>query len=247
MVARFPVCEYLGNMVNSTGHKLLIPELFHGFRRPDRPQVVGISQELFWPPRAARKAHLRPFRTVTQDTVAPLAKAQNKHNACAPETTMSDGDSSKVLVRRPSKVMTDDRGRSVWADPVESANLELVSTQMLKVMLSSRDDSDRKAIEEAADNATEGVLARNPSSGSFEIISEEELEKILEVNDDLPKISRPADATIQPLHDYVDDEQLSLVSTQALRRVLSSDDEKEEAALEALEDDGGGFNPYDNG
>lgn len=234
-------------MVNSTDHKLLIPELFHGFHRADWPQVVGISQVPFWPPRGAREADFGQFRTVTQSTVAPFAKAQNKHNACAPETTMSDGDSSKVLVRRPAKIMTDDRGRSVWADPVESANLELVSTQMLKVMLSSRDDADRKAIEQAADSATEGVLARHPESGSFEIISEEELEKILEVNDDLPKISRPADATIEPLHDYVDDEQLSLVSTQALRRVLCTDDDEEDAALEAVEDDGGGFNPYDNG
>jgi len=158
---------------------------------------------------------------------------------------MSDDTPNKVLVRRPRKVEMDGNGRSVWVDPVASADLELVSTQMLKQILSSRDESDRKAIEEAADVATEGVLARDPSNGQFEIIEDDDLQAILNENQGLPKLSRPADATLEPLRDYADDDQLSLVSTQALRKVLGdeSEDEKQPATAEM---GSAGFNPYDS-
>jgi len=62
---------------------------------------------------------------------------------------MSGDTPNKVLVRRPSKIKTDSRGRSVWADPVESAKLELVSTQTLKQILSSSDQQNRKATTES--------------------------------------------------------------------------------------------------
>ena len=161
---------------------------------------------------------------------------------------MTDDASRKVLVRRPARITTDGHGRSVWADPVESAELELVSTQMLKVMLTSKDRQDLDAVEAAASGAEEGVLVRHPESGGFEIISDDELQEILETNDDLPAISRPADATLEPLKDYEDEDQLSLVSTQALRRVLGGDEDEEDTEeVEQLFDAGGGFNPYDNG
>lgn len=154
---------------------------------------------------------------------------------------MSDESSGKVLVRRPARITTDGHGRSVWADPVESAELELVSTQMLKVMLTSRDQGERRAIEDVARTTTEGVLARHPASGRFEIIDDDELQAILDENQGLPKITRPADATIEPLRDYVDDSALALVSTQALRKVLDDAPEAPQAVRKAV-----GFNPYDN-
>ena len=155
---------------------------------------------------------------------------------------MSQDKHNKVLIRRPSRVTTDSRGRSVWADPVDSAELELVSTQMLKQILTSKDTKDRDAVRDAAKTNTEGVLALDPATGLFEIIEDEALQVILEQERNLPKISRPADVTVEPLHDYADSDHLSLVSTQALRRVLDNDDE-EEALLEV---DCGGFNPYDH-
>jgi hypothetical protein len=156
---------------------------------------------------------------------------------------MADQTSRKVLVKRPTRIRADGSGRSVWADPVESAELELVSTQMLKQILTSRDDTERKAIENIANISANGVLARHPTTGGFEIIADDELQAILDDNQGLPKISRPADATLEPLRDYVDDEQLSLVSTQALRKVLNDDD----VAEEELPANDGGFNPYDRG
>lgn len=155
---------------------------------------------------------------------------------------MSEDTPKKVLVRRPPRIAADGHGRSVWVDPVASAELELVSTQMLKVMLSSRDDAERKAIEEAADTAIDGVLARDPANGQFEIIEDDDLQAILDENQGLPKLSRPADATIEPIRDYVDNESLSLVSTQALRKVLN-DDDGQDAETPLIEPTG--FNPYD--
>jgi len=156
---------------------------------------------------------------------------------------MADRTPRKVLVKRPTRIREDGSGRSVWADPVESAELELVSTQMLKQILTSRDDTERKAIENIANVSADGVLARHPTTGGFEIIEDDELQVILDDNQGLPEVSRPADATLEPLRDYVDDEQLSLVSTQALRKVLNDDDVAEEEPLL----NGGGFNPYDHG
>jgi len=157
---------------------------------------------------------------------------------------MSDENSAKVLVRRPSKMNSDGDGRSVSADPVESAQLELVSTQILKQILSSNDVENREAVKEAAKSTGEGVLARDPATGYFEIIEEDELQAILDSGQELPKLSRPSDVTVEPLHDYADCDHLSLVSTQALRRVLVDDDEKEEP--EPVEIDVGGFNPYNS-
>lgn len=143
---------------------------------------------------------------------------------------MSDDTTKKVLVSRRAKVAAEDRGRSVQVDPVESANLELVSTQMFKVMLSSRDDADRKAIKEVANHAVDGVLARNPANGQFEIIDDEELQAILDDDQGLPELTRPADATMEPLRDYANDDQMALVSTKALKKVLNDDDEDAEEA-----------------
>lgn len=155
---------------------------------------------------------------------------------------MSDERPAKVLLRRPSKVRTDDRGRSVWADPIESAELELVSTQTLKQILASGDESGRKSITELATTASDGVLARDPATGMFKIIDDDELQEILQSEENLPKMSRPTDVTLEPLRDYEDVERLSLVSTMALRRVLEP---SENVAAETEDGESRGFNPYD--
>ncbi|RLA25487.1 MAG: hypothetical protein DRQ63_09600 [Gammaproteobacteria bacterium] len=159
------------------------------------------------------------------------------------ESAMTGDTPNKVLVRRPSKIKTDRRGRSVWADPVESAKLELVSTQTLKQILSSSDQQNRKAIEEAANTATDGVLARDPATGYFEIIDDTDLQAILDTNSDLPKLTRPADVTLEPLHDYADDESMSLVTTMALRKVLAKGDDD---SLAETEVDSSGMDPYNS-
>lgn len=154
---------------------------------------------------------------------------------------MPDLPSGKVRVRRPCRISTDERGRSVWADPVGGDELELVSTQMLKVILTSRNDRDREAIRQAAHTDAEGVLVRDPASGGFEIIDDDELQAILDVNQGLPRISRPDDATLAPLRDYADGEGLSLVSAHALRKVLGGEEGDGEPPV-----DPAAFDPYAN-
>ena len=146
---------------------------------------------------------------------------------------MSDNKSARVLVRR----------RSTGAKSGDSAELELVSTQMLKQILSSNDVENRKAVGDAAKKPGDGVLARDPVTGFFEIIDEDELQAIVDSGQDLPKLSRPSDVTAEPLHDYADNEHLSLVSVQALRQVVLDDEESGDEA-ESADTDAREFNPY---
>ena len=44
-----------------------------------------------------------------------------------------------VIIRKPAKVATDDRGRTVWVGKIESVELELVSTTALEKILKSDD------------------------------------------------------------------------------------------------------------
>lgn len=158
-------------------------------------------------------------------------------------STMSDEKPNNILVRRPKKIKTDSRGRSVWADPIESAALELVSTQTLKQILSSSDDKNRESIRDAANTTADGVLAHDPATGFFEIIDDNDLQAILDANSDLPKLSRPTDVTLEPLHDYADNENLSLVTTMALRKVLANDDDEVTTEPEL---DKSGMDPYNS-
>jgi hypothetical protein len=155
---------------------------------------------------------------------------------------MGENKSAGVLVRRPAAAEAD--GDSARADPGAGNEVELVSTQMLKQILCSKDVENRRGVADAAKRDGEGVLARDPETGYFVILDEDELKAIVESGQELPKLSRPSDVTVSPLHDYADSEHLSLVSVQALRRVLNDDDDagaEESESVEAGETD---FNPY---
>lgn len=164
---------------------------------------------------------------------------------------MSDYEPT-IKIRRPPRIQTDGQGRSVWADPIEPADeLELVSTQALRVILESNDVRARQAIETAASGVNEGVLARDPAAGTFEIIDDAELQDILDNTKDLPPIKRPADVTLVPVQQDAGEE-LSLVSTQALRKLLGTKSPAGETASRKNPGDtggssgktGGGFDPY---
>lgn len=156
---------------------------------------------------------------------------------------MTENARRKVLVKRPRKTAAGAGVRPGRVGPAQSEELELVSTQVLKTILSSRNLADREAIEIAADTAAEGVLARDPGNGQFEIIEDDDLQAIIDNVQGLPTLTRPADATVEPLRDYVDDDHIALVSTKALRKVLNDDDagDSEPAVPET---NPGDFNPY---
>ncbi|MGH8193129.1 MAG: hypothetical protein ACREQ8_01830 [Woeseiaceae bacterium] len=158
---------------------------------------------------------------------------------------MADDYVTTIRIRRPAKVTTDDRGRSVWADTIETAELELVSTAELKKILATSDEESLSAIEKAVTPTDEGVLARDPATGLFEIISDTDLQAILAENDHLPKTRQPADVTLESVRNAPAeaDGELSLVSTQVLRKVLSRDLPKPPPSKK---DSGGGFDPYNS-
>jgi hypothetical protein len=166
-----------------------------------------------------------------------------------------------VRIRRPAKITTDDRGRTVWAETVETAELELVSTAELQKILASTDDDTRSAIQSIIREEEEGVLARDPATGLFEIISDADLQAILDSNEDLPKTRRPESVTLERASRKPEsqDDELSLVSTQVLRKVLAADVPKKTATRgkereladklgkdKLGKDKGGGFDPYNS-
>lgn len=147
------------------------------------------------------------------------------------------------LVRKP-KVVTDDRGRTVWSDPVETANLELVSTEMLEQLIASGNEAATNQIRAAA-GKKDGLLAHNTHSDRFEIISDDELQQILDSGHELHEARNFVDAIDEPKADTAGPEgELELVSTQMLRQILDpagtppgGEDEPPDS----------GFDPYNKG
>lgn len=160
---------------------------------------------------------------------------------------MSDELKQTVRIVRGSKVGVDERGRSVWVGPVEEAELELVSTAMLKRVLESDDEATKRQIRDTPIDK-DGVLAHDPEKDLFQIIDDADLKEILASEPKGMEAIKAADVTIEPLASRADtqDEELSLVSTQALRRMLSTDDESSDVADDSNPDDTG-FDPYNTG
>lgn len=154
---------------------------------------------------------------------------------------MADDYTATIRIKRPSKVTTDDRGRTVWAGEIQEAELELVSTNELKQILEASDPARRSAIEQVASGKTDGVLARDPATGLFEIVSDSDLQAALAQEPGSRQPAAPAGG-LEPVEDR-SGEDLSLVSTQVLRKVLKSDAK----SGAPKKDPGGGFDPYDSG
>jgi hypothetical protein len=126
---------------------------------------------------------------------------------------MSEDHTRTVRIKRPSRVAQDERGRTVWVGRVETVELELMSTVALQKVMKSGDGGACSEIRKLARSRKDGVLARDTATGHYRIVSESELKA-------LPNT-----------------DELSLVSTQILRKVVKTVGKKDPA---------GGFDPYDN-
>jgi len=98
----------------------------------------------------------------------------------ARESRITDELKRTLRILRHPKVSLDDRGRSVWIDPVESAELELVSTVMLERVLKSDDEGRKKKIRAVA-TGKDGVLAHDRENDSFKIVDDADLMAMLEM------------------------------------------------------------------
>jgi hypothetical protein len=154
---------------------------------------------------------------------------------------MSDDLKKTQRIAPKSKVKTDDRGRTVWDDTIKTANLELVSTQMLKQLIDDADHATSSHLHEVS-KGQDGVLAHDAEKGRFEIISDEELEHILQGTEAEYNAKKAVLPDEPPVETTTEEEDLELVSTQMLRQILSPDDFSE------LDDDDSqsGFDPYDH-
>ncbi|MCH9695616.1 MAG: hypothetical protein K0U72_13970 [Gammaproteobacteria bacterium] len=121
---------------------------------------------------------------------------------------MSETLKKTLRKARKSRVDTDD-GRNVWKGPVETVELELMSTMRLQKVLQSGDTETRQKIEAvAANNPEDGVLAHDVENDSYELVDAE------------------------------GNDEFSLVSTQMLQRMLRGDEIADDT-IEPLADDAG--------
>ena len=159
---------------------------------------------------------------------------------------MGDDRDTTIKIRRDAKVGTDSRGRTVWTAPVDTVELELVSTQMLEQLLSQDDESQTAQLKALAD-VDSGYLARDTHSNEFGIVSDEELAAALGPATAAPEADRRPAATRHEAAVSVEPEEPeALVSTQVLRKMFVLEEEDQNADPE--EGPGtGGFDPYDRG
>lgn len=158
---------------------------------------------------------------------------------------MSERLKKTIRIQRRASVNTDDRGRNVWTDTIETAELELVSTVMLKKIIDSGDDERKERLREAAEGK-DGILAHDPQSDRFEIVDDDDLKAALQSAAGVSNEVRAADVTYEPQRQSGegDADELSLVSTQALRRILNQEPEVEADEAPPAEQ---GFDPYNSG
>ncbi len=162
---------------------------------------------------------------------------------------MAKDHTKTVQIRKVDKVAPDHRGRSVWLGKIEPVELELVSTTALQSILKTEGGKTRVEIQKLAAGRKNGVLARDTATGHFRILSEADLRKAATAPPgEGPR--RNSVVTAAPMTETTRKkaEELSLVSTQILRKVVKPDGstglEKPKAA--GRKDKFGGFNPYDN-
>lgn len=169
---------------------------------------------------------------------------------------MDEDPSKTVRIKRDSRVAEDTRGRNVWVGRVEeAAGLELVSTTALEKVLKSGDANAKVEIRKLAAGGRNGLLARDAATGHYAIIDEEQLKRIA-ASGDAPPAERPRGVNVAaPLtQDAVQKaEELSLVNTTMLRRVVGPDgkaelvspgQEKPKKPDHPGRDKFGGFDPY---
>ena len=162
---------------------------------------------------------------------------------------MAEDFTKTVRIQRPSRVAEDDRGRNVWVGKVESVELELVSTTALQKILKTADGKTQAEIRSLADSREDGVLARDTATGVFQIVSDEDLKTAVEITAprDAPKRSAEIKAAPVSENTLKAADELSLVSTQILRKIIKPDDGTgDEKPKAGKKDKFGGFNPYDN-
>lgn len=134
---------------------------------------------------------------------------------------MGDMHSKTIRLRRPAKIRTNEHGRSVWAEPVEEIELELMSSQTLEAVLAKQEAAATAAIDRIVNSDTDGVVVRECATGLYCVISEDDLLEAIDANGG-------------------NQGELNLLKTQELRKMVSTD-----RSAAGSDEDASGFDPYD--
>jgi hypothetical protein len=162
---------------------------------------------------------------------------------------MAKDHTKTMKIRRIAKVAPDDRGRSVWIGKIEPVELELVSTMALQKILKTGGGDTRAEIGKLAAGRKNGVLAREAATGHFRILSEADLRRAATTPPSSADGPQRRDVTTgAPITEAArrKADELSLVSTQMLRKVVRPDGTVGFEKPAAKKDRSGGFDPYDN-
>jgi hypothetical protein len=143
---------------------------------------------------------------------------------------------------RSSKFTTDDSGRNNLVDTAEAGTMQLMSTQMLQTIIDSDDVKANDNLRMIAEGES-GLVARDVDKDRFEIISDEELQNI--INGSESGVNTSGSLVDEVSVETVDSEgELDLVSTQMLRIALNLNDDEEPLTETPFDK---GFDPYNKG
>lgn len=162
---------------------------------------------------------------------------------------MAEDYTKTVRIKRAPKVALDERGHNVWIGEVETVELELVSTTALERILKSDDGKTQSEIRKLVAGRKDGILARDAATGVFQILSDEELKSAVSTNEVQDAPQRQAEITADPISEQTRQAaaELSLVSTQILRKIFKPDGTSAyETPKAGRKDKSGGFDPYNN-
>ena len=166
---------------------------------------------------------------------------------------MADSKRSEIgatqPIERPSKVHTDQRGRTVWSGAPGTGKFELVSTEVLQSILDSGDEDARNVFKEVAKTGDPGVLARNNETGKFQLLDPDVLDALAEGDGEADaKLGFAGAEAEEPLKDFHEDVEFELVSTQKLQLMLAKDDPNtDDSILDLLEEgEDSGSDPYNS-
>ncbi|MEL6868377.1 MAG: hypothetical protein AAFO81_01125 [Pseudomonadota bacterium] len=159
---------------------------------------------------------------------------------------MHDEITQTIRLKRRSKVDTNVVGGTVWNEPVEDTELELVSTRMLEVMIDEDEAMMRRQLQRL-EHADDGVLAHNPANKTLEIVPRDDVRTALATNGATPAAADRL--ATQPSQNDPTSVELSLVSTAMVKVMIEKPElspKEVEFELELLEDAAGGFDPYNS-
>lgn len=150
--------------------------------------------------------------------------------------------SGTLRMKGSSKIRMDERGRVVWVGDIESAEFELVATSHVRAIVDSGDEDKINEISLIARTGPQGVLIQDCSDGHFGVLESASLDKLLQ-DPDAPVV-RESDELATAVSAAEPDDDLELMDTQILRKILLSEGKIEQLEPEESEQNEG-VDPYD--